>query len=192
MRMGPWAVLHAVIDRIVDGYLGVVGSVDVDIDALEVELLSPDRYTPVEQIYLVKLEVLELRRSVNPLAAALSTLAAASALPEPIPTDVHRHLRDVAENHAAVAERIVEFDDVISSLVAATLARVNLQQNTDLRKITAWASLAAFVTAFAGIYGMNFQDMPELGWRYGYLLWWIIAVTGAVSLFTLFRRKRWL
>ncbi|AGT95327.1 CorA family divalent cation transporter [Rhodococcus erythropolis] len=91
-----------------------------------------------------------------------------------------------------MAERIVEFDDVISSLVAATLARVNLQQNTDLRKITAWASLAAFVTAFAGIYGMNFQDMPELRWRYGYLLWWIIAVTGAVSLFTLFRRKRWL
>ncbi|RQO52770.1 hypothetical protein DBV08_00270 [Rhodococcus sp. KBW08] len=96
--------------------------------------------------------------------------------------------RDVAEHHAAVAERIVEFDDVISSLVAATLARVNLQQDTDLRKITAWASVAAFVTAFAGIYGMNFQFMPELGWRYGYLLWWIIAV----SLFTLFRRKRWL
>ncbi|WP_260395206.1 CorA family divalent cation transporter [Rhodococcus sp. KBW08] len=87
-----------------------------------------------------------------------------------------------------MAERIVEFDDVISSLVAATLARVNLQQDTDLRKITAWASVAAFVTAFAGIYGMNFQFMPELGWRYGYLLWWIIAV----SLFTLFRRKRWL
>ena len=192
LQIGPWAVLHAVIDRIVDGYLGVVGSVDVDIDTLEVELLSPDRHTPIEQIYLVKREVLELRRSVNPLAAALSTLAAATALPEPIPKDVHRHLRDLAEHHAAVAERIVEFDDVISSLVAATLARVNVQQNTDLRKITAWASVAAFVTAFAGIYGMNFQDMPELRWRYGYLLWWIIAVTGAVSLFTLFRRKRWL
>ncbi|RQO52771.1 hypothetical protein DBV08_00275 [Rhodococcus sp. KBW08] len=91
IRMGPWAVLHAVIDRIVDGYLGVVGSVEVDIDALEVELLSPDRYTPVEQIYLVKREVLELRRSVNPLAAARSTLAAATSLPEPIPKDVHRH-----------------------------------------------------------------------------------------------------
>lgn len=97
------------------------------------------------------------------------------------------------DHHAAVAERIVEFDAVISSLVAATLARFNVQQNTDLRKIAAWASLAAFVTAFAGIYGMNFQDMPELWWWYGYLLWWIIAVTGPVSLFTaLFRRKRWL
>ena len=66
LQIGPWAVLHAVIDRIVDGYLGVVGSVDVDIDTLEVELLSPDRHTPIEQIYLVKREVLELRRSVNP------------------------------------------------------------------------------------------------------------------------------
>ena len=104
---------------------------------------------PIENIYLLKREVVELRRSVTPLSTPLARL-----VQEPsVPKAVRRYLRDVQDHHTTVAERISEYDEVLSSLVDAALARVTMQQNLDMRKISSWVAIAAVPTMVAGIYG---------------------------------------
>lgn len=190
LALGPTAVLHAVADHVVDEYLAVTSSIERDVDVMEEEVFSPDDHVPIENIYLLKREVVELRRSVTPLSTPLSQLV--QGVDTPVPKAIRRYLRDVADHHTLVAERVAEFDEVLSSLVDAALARVTMQQNMDMRKISAWVAIAAVPTMVAGIYGMNFDNIPELHWKYGY--YGVIAVVAVVciSLFATFRRNNWL
>ena len=109
-----------------------------------------------------------------------------------VPKEVRRYLRDASDHHTRVAEQVSEFDEVLSTLVEAALAKVTVQQSTDMRKISAWVAIAAVPTMIAGIYGMNFEHMPELGWQFGYPM--VLSVIGTVcgGLFVTFRRNHWL
>lgn len=190
LSLGPGSVLHAIADHVVDSYIEVVQSVEFDIDAMEEEIFTPRSPVTVEAIYQLKREVVELRRAVNPLALPLQTLVQNKDLP--LDPEIRRYLRDVADHHTAVAERITDFDDALSSLINAALAKITVQQNTDMRKISAWVAVAAVPTMIAGIYGMNFEHMPELKTTWGYPVVLLVTFGICGTLLALFRRNNWL
>src|ERR1700761_683094 len=190
MRLGPFAVMHAIADSVVDHYLEVTTLMATDIDAIEEVAFLPGHRTEIEPIYLLKREVVELRRCVNPLSVPFARLQTEHK--DLISKEVRRYLRDVGDHNAHAADQIAGYDENLSSLVQAALARVEMQQNTDMRKISAWAGLLAVPTMIAGIYGMNFEYMPGLKWHWGYPT--TIAGTAAICLFLYrnFRRRDWL
>lgn len=190
LAQGPSAVLHAVADHVVDAYLDVTESVEEDVDTMEEAVFSPRNTVAIEHIYLLKREIVELRKSVNPLSTPLTRLTRDPA--NPIPKEVRRYFGDVLDHHTTVAERIAEYDEVLSSLVDAALAKVAVQQNTDMRKISAWVAIAAVPTMVAGIYGMNFDHMPELQWEYSYYIVLVVIAFVTIGLFVTFRRNDWL
>ncbi len=188
--LGPAAVLHAIADHVVDSYLAVTTAVQPDVDDLEELVFTPDTHIAVEQIYLLKREIVQLRRAVVPLADPLQLLIRSPG--NPVPKDVRRYFRDVADHHTIVSDRIAAFDETLGTLLDAAIAKVTVQQNTDMRRISAWVAIAAVPTMIAGIYGMNFDKMPELHWDYGYFLVWGVIVVITVGLFVTFRRNKWL
>jgi magnesium transporter len=190
LACGPAAVLHAIADRVVDNYLSVTESIEDDIDELETRIFAPRTTLPPDPIYLMKREVLELRRAVMPLAPPLRQLAGGS---HPlVPDSVQSYFRDVEDHLTTVTERVVGFDELLTTLVDAALGKISLQQNTDMRKITAWAAIISIPTMVAGIYGMNFEYMPELHWKWGYPLVIAVILVACVALHRIFRRNSWL
>jgi magnesium transporter len=190
LAAGPAAVLHAIADHVVDNYLVVAESIAADIEDIEERVFAPRTALDSEVIYLLKREVLELRRAVAPLAEPVHRLAEGCS--KLIPTEIQSYFRDVDDHLTTVAERVAAFDELLTTLVNATLAKISLQQNTDMRKITAWAGIISVPTMVAGIYGMNFDTMPELRWTYGYPIVLVTIFTICVALYRIFRRNRWL
>lgn len=190
MRLGPYAVMHAVADRVVDHYLEVTNLMETDIDAIEEVAFAPGQRTDVEPIYQIKREVVELRRCVNPLSVPFQRMQTEHK--DLISKEVRRYLRDVADHQTHAADQIAGYDEMLSSLVQAALARVGMQQNTDMRKMSAWAGIIAVPTMIAGIYGMNFDWMPILHRSWGYPVVLAVMAMFCVVLYRTFRRNRWL
>ena len=190
LTLGPAAVLYAIVDRVVDDYLPVIEGVAQDIDELEEQVFSPEIENPAERIYYLKREVLEFHRSTAPLAIPLQHLA---DQPSPLlPDTVRNYFRDAHDHILRVVEQVEAFRDLLTSILEAHLAQISIRQNEDMRKISAWVAIAAVPTMIAGIYGMNFQYMPELNSRWGYPVVMAITFTGCVGLFLFFRRRKWL
>ncbi|GED97410.1 magnesium transport protein CorA [Gordonia crocea] len=188
LALGPTVVLHAVADRVVDSYLVVVDEIDTDIEEIEEDVFGGSTVA-IDPVYLLKREVIEFRRAATPLAAPLARLTA----PNPwLSDEVRTYLRDVADHLTTVNERVIDYDNLLSSMLDAATAKVGIQQNTDMRKITAWAAMAAAPTMIAGIYGMNFDHMPELHWRYGYFVVIGVMVAISLTLWRTFRKHGWL
>ncbi|HVK25542.1 MAG TPA: magnesium/cobalt transporter CorA [Actinokineospora sp.] len=190
LSAGPAAVLHGIADLVVDSYLAVTEAFETDIDLIEKAVFAPRSPISAEQMYLVKREILELRRAVMPLANPLRRLAeGCSPL---IPDDVRSYFRDVDDHLTTVSERVTAFDELLTTLLDATLAKLTLQQNSDMRKITSWAAIIAVPTMVVGVYGMNFEFMPELKWKFGYPLVMIVIFLACLVLYRIFRKNRWL
>jgi magnesium transporter len=190
LRLGPFAIMHAIADHVVDDYRDVSLGVETDIDSMEEQIFSPRSTTDVDQIYLLKREILELRRAVNPLSDALHEIV--SEYKDLVCKEVLRYLRDVIDHQAMAAERINTYDELLTSLVTAALARTSMQQNLDLRKISAWVAIASVPTMLAAIYGMNFEHMPELHWTWGYPAALGVMASVCALLYRTFRRNHWL
>ncbi|MFE2872489.1 magnesium/cobalt transporter CorA [Embleya sp. NPDC059259] len=187
---GPASVVHAITDRVVDDYLRVADKVEDDFERLEVDVFSPRPSNDAERIYQLKRELIEFKRAVLPLARPLERLSAV-ALPG-VGTGFDAYLRDVADHLALVRERLAAFDELLDGILSASLAGVTVRQNTDMRKIAAIAAILAVPTLIVGIYGMNFEHMPELKWTYGYPTVLTVMVTACVLMFRAFRRNEWL
>jgi magnesium transporter len=190
LRAGPAAVLHGIADHVVDSYLDVTDRFENDIDVIESRVFAPRTSISAEQIYLMKREILELRRAVMPLANPLRRLA--EGYTPLVPEQVRSYFRDVDDHLTTVSERVAGYDEQLTTLVDATLAKITLQQNTDMRKITAWAAIIAIPTMVAGVYGMNFDYMPELHWKFGYPMVGLLVLLVCLFLHRVFRRNRWL
>jgi magnesium transporter len=188
--LGPYAVMHAIADHVVDHYLEVTDLVEFDIDAMEENVFSPSSATDIEHIYLLKREIVEMRRAVSPLTLALQRLGTDHN--DLISKEVRRYMRDVLDHNTQAADRIASYDEVLSSLVQAAVGKVSMQQNIDMRRISAWVAIAAVPTALAGIYGMNFDHMPELHQVWGYPAVLLVMATVCTILYTTFRRNHWL
>ncbi|MGI8870724.1 MAG: magnesium and cobalt transport protein CorA [Mycobacteriales bacterium] len=190
LQHGPAAVLHAVADQVVDSYQLVSDEIERDVDEVETSVFSPRRTQDVDRIYQLKREVLELRRAVAPLRTALRSLAERH-LPL-IPPEIREYFRDVEDNQQRVTEQIGSFDELLTSILQASLARVTVSDNEDMRKISAWVAIAAVPTSVCAIYGMNFTHMPELRWSWGYPTVMGLLLIACVLLYRGFRRNGWL
>jgi magnesium transporter len=190
LRLGPFAVMHAIADDVVDRYLEVSNLIESDIDSIEEVAFAPGSKIDVEPVYLLKREVVELRRCVSPLSVAFHRMQVENK--DLISKEVRRYLRDVADHQSQAADQITSYDDMLNSLIQAALARVGMQQNNDMRKMAAWAGIAALPTAVAAIYGMNFRFMPELNWTWGYPGIMALMTLTCLVLYFQFRRNNWL
>ena len=188
LRFGTGAVLHAIVDRIVDDYEPVIQAVEVDIQEVEHDMFSPERTNPAERIYEMEREVLDLHRAITPLGPAIDKLARGDV----IPPELRTYFRDVHDHLLRVTGRIEGFRDLLSSALQANLTQATVRQNEDMRKISAWVAILAVPTGVAAIYGMNFRDMPELHWRLGYPGVMVLIVCICLVLYWRFRRSGWL
>ena len=190
LKAGPAAVLHAVVDRVVDDYLAAAEQVAEDIDEIECEVFSVGRNDHAERIYKLKREVLSFQRSVKPLADPLRRLSAAD-VPH-LDTPTAEYFRDVHDHLLRTADQVDGFSQLLNDVLEANTASVTMRQNEDMRKITAWVAILAWITMIAGIYGMNFEHMPELHWMLGYPFALGLMGLGGAVLYRLFRRNGWL
>ncbi|MCX5113804.1 magnesium/cobalt transporter CorA [Streptomyces sp. NBC_00378] len=194
LKHGPTAVLYAISDAVVDHYIEVAGELQVDLEELEAEVFAPtgvgDTKSTASRIYTFKRQILEFRRAAGPLSSPMARLASAD-----VPF-VHEHsqpfFRDVSDHLTRANEYVEGLDRLLSDILSAHLAQVGVRQNDDMRKISAWAAMAAVPTMVAGIYGMNFDHMPELRWVWAYPA--VIALMAAVvfGLYRQFKRRGWL
>jgi magnesium transporter len=191
LATGPWAVAYAITDRVVDLYMDVAGAVEEDLDRLEEHVFSRHSHSRIQRIYQLKRELVEFKRAVMPLQRPLAALVSPDERP-PVPAEVRRYFRDVQDHLTRTAEQINSFDDLVNSILQARLAQVTVDQNNDMRKIAAWAAIAAVQTTIAGVYGMNFEHMPELHWKYGYAGILALMLGSALVLYRFFRRSGWL
>jgi len=193
MRCGPMAVLHAVTDRVVDDYAPVIAGLDNDMAEIEDAVFDPNRprgVDPSQRIYKLKREVLDFYRNTEPLLEPLARLAAGQ-LPGAHP-ELSTYFRDVEDHLTRTVGAVSHFRDLLSDALDANLAQVTTRQNDDMRTISAWLAIGGVPTVVGAIYGMNFDHMPELRWRFGYLI--VIVLTAAVCsvLYRRFKRVGWL
>lgn len=187
---GPGGVLHAIADHVVDTYLDVAERVQADIDLIEVEMFSPRGWRNIERVYQLKREVLELKRAVARLTAPMRVLAFRR---HPLITDETRtYFRDVDDHLLRVKEQVTSFDELLTSILQAGLAQVQVAENEDMRRISAWVAILAVPTMIAGVYGMNFENMPETRMEYGYFVVLAVMAVACATLYVLFKRNRWL
>ncbi len=187
---GPSAVVYAVCDRAVDSYESVALSLEEDVDEVEQSVFSTDRTQDARRIYVLKRELAEMRRAVNPLREPMKRFATGSVAF--VTQESSPFFRDVADHVVRVSESIETLDSLLSTAFAAHQAEIQVQQNADMRKISAWVAIAAVGTLVAGVYGMNFDNMPELHWHYGYFFALGLMVVASVVLYRLFKKSGWL
>jgi magnesium transporter len=187
---GPSAVVYAVCDRVVDGYLAVMSSLEEDVDEVETSVFSDRRTNDSARIYTLKREIAEARRAVLPLREPMRRFAT-GAVPG-IHEDAAPFFRDVLDHLTKVAETVDGLDALLSTAFDAHLAQIQVTQNEDMRKISAGVALVAAPTLIAGVYGMNFAHMPELGWYLGYPMALGLMVLTSGGLWVWFKRSGWL
>jgi len=191
LAKGPATVLHAIADHVVDDYVNVTDSVQSDIDQVEADVFAENgARADAGRIYQLKRELLELKRAVVPLARPVQELATSPI--RVIDPEIQAYFRDVSDHLLRATEQIAAFDELLNSILQAHLAQVTVSQNEDMRKITAWAALIAVPTMVCGVYGMNFEHMPELHWTFGYPLVLGVIATICLVLYRGFRRSGWL
>ncbi|GLY01327.1 magnesium transport protein CorA [Actinoplanes sp. NBRC 101535] len=164
LSQGPWSVAYAVGSRMVDSYLEVAEHVESDLDRIEEETFAAVRTSDFAHLYQLKREMVEFKRAVLPLADPLSRLLEDPALP----AGLLPYLVDVRGRLARAVDRVAGFDDLVNSILQARLTQVSVDQNHDMRKIAAWAAIAAVPTVIAGVFGMNFEHFPGLASPYGF------------------------
>lgn len=187
---GPAAALYAIVDRVVDDYLPVIDELDTDITEVEGEVFDADPENPAMRIYRLSRAVVQLHQAVVPLEVPVDDLA--RGVHSTVPEAIRPYFRDVHDHLLREMGRIHEFRELLANVLSANVTQASYRQNEDVRKISAWAAIIAVPTLISGVYGMNFDHMPELGWRMGYPLALTLMAAICVALYLQFRRSGWL
>nr|WP_233451778.1 magnesium/cobalt transporter CorA [Rubrobacter xylanophilus] len=189
LRRGPASILYAIMDRVVDDYGPVVDGLENDIDEIETEVFGGSPHVS-RRIYELSREVVEFHRATRPLAGVLERMLSDGG--PPLDVELKRYMRDVHDHALRTNEQIEGFRELISNILNVNLTLVSVEQNDEVKKISAWAAILFAPTVIAGIYGMNFDRMPELHWNFGYpfALALMLCISGV--LYALFRRRGWL
>ena len=190
LNLGPFSVLHAVVDRVIDEYTNIATELENDVINIETKVFGGQRKTYSQEIYFLKREVIEYRHAIEPLILPLQYLASDAATD--IPTKMKPFFRDTLDHLQFANQHATGMDLLLTTVLQADLAHVQVRQNEDVRRISAWVALAAGPTMIAGIYGMNFETMPELTWKYGYPTVLVIITSLSALLFYKFKKSKWL
>jgi magnesium transporter len=190
LKRGPGAVLHAIVDRVVDDYSPALAGLGEDIEEVENEVFSDARTNPAERIYKLKREVLDFNRAAAPLVEPVDRLARGHY--DQVHPEVRAYFGDVNDHLIRVHEQLESYRDLLTSVLEANLAQVTVRQNQDVRTISAIVAIVAVPTMIAGIYGMNFEHMPELSWTFGYPLVLGVMVCICFALYRWFKKVGWL
>ena len=204
LRLGPEAVLYAILDGVVDGYAPVVAGLQNDIDEIETEVFGGDPKVS-RRIYELSREVIEFQRATSPLLGILDGLMAGF---EKYETDeeLQRYLRDVADHATTVAERVDGFRQMLADILTVNatlvsqaqneeiknLTEASYDQNEEIKKVSAWAAILFAPTLIGTVYGMNFDRMPELDWVFGYPFALALMLLVSLTLYAIFKRRGWL
>jgi magnesium transporter len=189
IKLGPASVVWAVLDQVVDDYEPVAGGIEDDIEEVEEQIFT-DGDQPTERIYFLKREVIEFHRALWPLLGPLEALERGAITA--ISDELRDYFRDVADHARRVDEQINSQRELLTSILEANLALVSVRQNEVIKQISSWAALVAVPTFVASVYGMNFRNMPELNWHYGYPLALGLMALLVVALVTFFKKIDWL
>ena len=204
LARGPEAILYAILDSVVDGYAPVVAGLQKDIDEIETEVFRGDPKVS-RRIYELSGEVIEFERASRPLTTMIASLTAGFEKHH-VDDDLQRYLRDVADHVTIVAERVGAFRQNLADIltVYATLVgqeqneeirrltEASFDQNEDVKRVSAWAAILFAPTLIGTVYGMNFDNMPELHWDLGYPFALALMGLTSVVLWLVFRARGWL
>lgn len=204
LKLGPEAVLYAILDAVVDGYAPVVAGVQNDIDEIETEVFSGDPEVS-RRIYELSREMVEFQRATRPLVGMLHALMAGFAK-YGTDEELQRYLRDVADHVTHTSERVDGFRQALTDILTVNstlvtqqqnaemraLAEAGFEQNEEIKKISSWAAILFAPTLVGTIYGMNFDTMPELNWAFGYPFAILLMAVVCISLYFIFKRRDWL
>ncbi|MFD7876114.1 magnesium and cobalt transport protein CorA [Streptomyces sp. NPDC059766] len=204
LKLGPEAVLYAILDAVVDGYAPVVAGVQNDIDEIETEVFRGDPEVS-RRIYELSREMVEFQRATRPLVGMLHGLMAGFAK-YGTDEELQRYLRDVADHVTHTSERVDSFRQALQDILTVNatlvtqqqnaemraLAEAGFEQNEEIKKISSWAAILFAPTLVGTIYGMNFAHMPELHWVFGYPFAIVLMAVVCTSLYFVFKRKHWL
>ncbi len=204
LRLGSEAILHAILDQVVDDYGPVVAGLENDIDEIETEVFGGNAQA-TRRTYELAREVIDFQRAIKPLPAMIGGLIV-GAEKYAIDPELQRYLRDVQDHAIQVQDQVAGFRELLQNILNVNIAILGLQQNEEVKalseaairqndevkKISAWAAILFAPTLVGTVYGMNFESMPELGWRVGYPLSLLLMLVVSVSLFAVFRRRGWL
>jgi len=194
LRRGPVAILHAIVDRVVDDYAPVVAGVEHDIDEIEDEVFDGSAGAS-RRVYELTREVIDFERATKPLIPILERLMADEGVGE----EEARYLRDVLDRALVVQEQVDGFRHLLQSILdvnltleTKALSEASIRQNEEVKKISAWAAILFAPSVIGTIYGMNFRHMPELDWRFGYLFALGLMVAVSAALYLVFKRRGWI
>ncbi|KDA06852.1 magnesium transporter [Microbacterium sp. CH12i] len=190
LHLGPEAVAYRLLDAIVDGYAPVVRGLEIDGEQIERQVFSGDT-TVTERIYRLSREIIDLRQATYGLTEVLEGLRKGFDRYE-IPDPLQAYLQDVADHLHRVDLQVVELRDSLSQILTVNGTLVAQRQNEDMKKISGWAAILFAPTLIGAIYGMNFDNMPELHWAFGYPLAVGAMVAFALVLYVLFKRQKWM
>jgi magnesium transporter len=190
LKLGAASAVWAVLDKVVDDYIPVANAMEDDIEEVERDVFDDDVPAPTARIYNLKREVVEFHRAVWPLLRPLEDLEQGRY--ERVPRELRRYFRDVADHARRVDEQVMSQRELLNSVLQANLALVSVNQNVTVKKISAVAGIIAVPTFIASVYGMNFDNMPELHWHIGYALALGLMAICVVGLVAFFRRIEWL
>ncbi|GAB3131378.1 magnesium and cobalt transport protein CorA [Microbispora hainanensis] len=185
---GPTGVLHAIADHVVDKYLQVADLMQAELEEVEAAVFAEVSSRDINRIYQLKREMLELKRAVGPLQTPFNALPQRRS----IPSEMREYFRDVGDHLSRVCEQVQSSNELSDSILQAALARSNALANEDMRKISSWVAIISVPTMIAGIYGMNFEHMPEISSLYGYPVVIGVMVVACTLLHRAFRRNGWL
>lgn len=186
MSRGPSAVLYGIVDQVVDDYLPVIDGIDNDLGEVEADVFTEERTNPAERIFKLKREVLDFMRNTEPLEDALEELR--DGRHDQINPELYEYFRNVEDHYLRFQSRMTGISALLSDALDANLAVVSVRQNDDMRTISAWVAIGVIPTMVAGIYGMNFKNMPELEHPWGYP--GVLGSIAVVCLFVWWRFKK--
>ena len=191
LAKGPGFVLHAIMDFVVDQYFPIVDSLEDDLETLEAHIFGEavNRDTTM-RIYTLKRDLLEIKRGVSPLVDICNRLMRTDL--DLIPDDARPYFRDVYDHAIRLSEKVEGLRELLGTALEANLSLTTIAQNEATKRITGWAAIFAIPTMIAGVYGMNFEFMPELRWRWGYPVVMAVTVSLCGILYYRFKRSGWL
>jgi magnesium transporter len=192
LRQGPGFILYALMDAVVDRYFPVLELLEDELDSIERRIFAPDGVPRqnIEALYSLKERLMVMKHAVAPLLEGVSNLSGARV--PALCAGTSLYFRDVYDHLQRLNQTAESIRDTVTTAISVNLSMVTLQENETMKRLAAYAALLAVPTMIAGIYGMNFEHMPELKWRYGYELSLVVMAGLDIFLFFRFKRARWL